>query len=431
VELKQGYKQSEAGVIPEDWEVKQLSDIAHLERGKFSARPRNDPRFFGGDIPFIQTGDVTNSNGDVTSYSQSLNQQGLRVSKLFPPNTLFFTIAANIGDVGIAQFETACTDSLVAISPNSRVDKKWLFHALRSRKREFESLATQNAQLNINLEKLRPYSLAIPPLPEQRAIAGALSDVDALTGSLDKLIAKKRDLKQAAMQQLLTGKQRLQGFGGRQRVKQSPLRAIPENWDIKRLGAISTMSGRIGWQGLKQSEFTQDADDPFLITGMNFKDGKIRWQEVYHIPTSRYEVATNIQLRRDDVLMTKDGTIGKLLYVDEIPYPGKASLNSHLLVFRPLAGAYVPKFLFYQLSSKAFLEYVELNKSGSTFYGITQEAVSNYQAYLPAIPEQTAIANVLSDMDAEIAALEERRDKTRALKQGTMQELVTGKTRLV
>lgn len=191
------------------------------------------------------------------------------------------------------------------------------------------------------------------------------------------------------------------------------------------------MAGRIGWQGLKQEEFTSNPDDPFLITGMNFKGGRIDWEEAYHLPWSRYEEAPNIQLKTADVLMTKDGTIGKLLYVEEIPYPGKASLNSHLLVLRPLNNEYVPKFLFYQLASKMFSDYVEVNKSGSTFFGITQEAVGNYKALLPPIEEQEAIANVLSDMDAEISALEARQAKMRQIKQGMMQELLTGKTRLV
>lgn len=127
-------------------------------------------QFFGGHIPFIQTGDVANSNGQITSYSQTLNNAGLRVSKLFPSHTLFFTIAANIGDVGIASFETACPDSLIAISPKSSIEKMWIFQALKYRKKEFENLSTQNAQLNINLEKLNPYLLAIPPLKEQQAI---------------------------------------------------------------------------------------------------------------------------------------------------------------------------------------------------------------------------------------------------------------------
>jgi type I restriction enzyme S subunit len=201
MELKPGFKLTEIGVFPEDWTTAALGEMAIIERGKFSARPRNDPKFYGGDIPFLQTGDVTRSGGVIERFNQTLNADGLRVSRLFPKGTLFFTIAANIGDVGITEFDAACPDSLVAVSPRSCVDKQWLFYELASRKAEFESLASPGAQLNINLEKLLPYLLPVPPSEEQRNIGEALSDIDALLSGLDRLIAKKRDLKQAAMQQ--------------------------------------------------------------------------------------------------------------------------------------------------------------------------------------------------------------------------------------
>jgi type I restriction enzyme S subunit len=163
---------------------------------------------------------------------------------------------------------------------------------------------------------------------------------------------------------------------------------------------------------------------------MNFKDGEIRWDEVYHISVERFDMAKEIQLKTDDVLMTKDGTIGKLLYIDKIPYPNKASLNSHLLVFRPIRNSYSPKFLYYQLASKSFKDYIELNKSGTTFFGISQESVGGYDVFLPPIAEQEAIAEALSDTDALIESLEQLIAKKRQVKQGAMQELLTGKRRL-
>ena len=138
MELKPGYKQTEVGVIPENWEVKPFQSLATIERGKFTARPRNDPKYYGGEIPFIQTGDVTNSRGWIKTYQQTLNPEGLKVSKLFPRGTLFFTIAANIGDVGFASFATACPDSLVSITPARGIDKHWLAHELGNRKPLFE-----------------------------------------------------------------------------------------------------------------------------------------------------------------------------------------------------------------------------------------------------------------------------------------------------
>lgn len=130
MEVRPGFKQTEIGALPVEWEIAPFGTLASIERGKFSARPRNDPRFYGGDIPFLQTGDVTRSGGVIEQYSQTLNSDGLRVSKLFPKGTLLFTIAANIGDVGITAFDAAFPDSLVAVSPRSSIDKQWLFYEL-------------------------------------------------------------------------------------------------------------------------------------------------------------------------------------------------------------------------------------------------------------------------------------------------------------
>ena len=212
--------------------------------------------------------------------------------------------------------------------------------------------------------------------------------------------------------------------------KQTDLGIIPEAWGIKSLNEISSMHGRIGWQGLKESEFTMNSEEPYLVTGMNFKDGAITWDEIYHISMKRYEMARDIQLKPNDVLMTKDGTIGKILFIDEIPYPCKASLNSHLLVFRPVGDSYFPRFLYYLLQSRFFRNHIELNKSGSTFFGISQEAVGKFRVALPKKQEQESIALSLSDLDKLINTLNQFIEKKKLIKQAAMQELLPGKKRL-
>lgn len=184
---------------------------------------------------------------------------------------------------------------------------------------------------------------------------------------------------------------------------------IPEHWEVNKFNRLSYMKGRIGWQGLKQSEFTMNLNEPYLITGMNFKDGVIRWNEVYHISEDRYSEAPEIQLRPFDVLMTKDGTIGKLLFVDSLP--GKASLNSHLLVLRPKQKEFFPKYLYYQLQSLPFLHFIELNKTGTTFYGLSQEAMGEYKILLPSFKEQSSIADYLDKKTAQIDELITKKEK--------------------
>lgn len=148
-----------------------LSMIAKIERGKFSPRPRNDPQYYGGTTPFIQTGDITRAGRTIVSWSQTLNEKGLGVSRLFPKGAILMTIAANIGDVAISSFETACPDSVVALSPENGIDHEWLFQTLKFSKPGFAALATQNAQANLSLEKIAPFKVHVPPLPEQRNYA--------------------------------------------------------------------------------------------------------------------------------------------------------------------------------------------------------------------------------------------------------------------
>lgn len=438
--MKPGYKQTEVGVIPEDWEIKSLSDLSppqSLVRGPFGGALKKES-FVESGFKVYEQRNAIYKTCDIGSYY--INRSKFSEMRRFSvaPGDFIISCSGTIGRIFQIPPEAPpgiINQALLKIRTDERVVFDRFFYLVfewdQFQARIIDSTQGGAIKNLVGMEVFKKTPFTVPPLPEQRAIAGALGDVDALLGALEKLIAKKRDLKQAAMQQLLTGKKRLHGFGQENKFKQTEIGQIPEDWDVKPLKSISSMKGRIGWQGLKQEEFTESPYDPFLITGMNFKDGKIRWEEVYHIPTKRYEEDTAIQLKTDDVLMTKDGTIGKLLYVDSIPHPSKASLNSHLLVFRPLNNQYIPKFLFYQLHSKAFIQYIELNKSGSTFFGLTQEATGNYMAFLPPIPEQTTIAAMLSDMDAEIEALEQRLAKTHALKQGMMQELLTGKTRLI
>ena len=405
--MRPGYKQTEVGVIPEDWQVLPFAELANLERGKFTARPRNDPRYYGGDIPFIQTGDVSNASGYITTYSQTLNAEGLKVSKLFPRGTLFFTIAANIGDVGFAAFDSACPDSLVAITTNKATDKTWLAYELAKRKTSFESIATHNAQLNINLEKLRPYLLPVPPLPEQRAIAEALSDVDALLGALDRLIAKKRDLKQAAMQQLLTGQTRLPGFHG--------------EWEVKKLGDIARIQRGASPRPIESPVwFDENSSIGWVRISDVTRSGMLLRETTQRL--SMLGVQHSRPVARGGLIMSICATVGRPV-ITEID----VCIHDGFVVFDDL---HAEKLFVYYV-----LKWIEPNwsKHGQTGsqMNLNTGLITGTRIPLPPIPEQTAIAEVLSEMDAELSALDQRRTKTQALKQAMMQELLTGKTRLV
>ena len=185
-----------------DWVERNLEAICKIQRGKFSHRPRNDPRFFGGKYPFIQTGDVVKSNGGSVQASQTLNELGLSVSKLFKPPIVLITIAANIGDTGLLDREACFTDSVVGLIPNKDICPYFLELAVRGKKEYLNKIAPAAAQKNINNEILSLLPLLVPKFEEQQRIASCLSSLDGLIAAQgDKLEALKTH-KKGLMQQL-------------------------------------------------------------------------------------------------------------------------------------------------------------------------------------------------------------------------------------
>ncbi|WP_429225810.1 restriction endonuclease subunit S [Aeromonas veronii] len=423
-----GYKQTEVGVIPEDWSVESLSQVAQITRGKFSARPRNDPKFFGGDIPFIQTGDITRSNGYDVNFSQTINELGLSVSKLFPAGSLFFTIAANIGDVAIAKYPAACPDSLVVIKENGHINKRWLYHVLSSKKEVFESIATSNAQLNINLEKLNPYVLGVPALEEQTAIANVLSDTDALIAGLEQLIAKKQAIKTATMQQLLTGRTRLPPFSKRsdgtpKGYKQSELGQIPEDWETSLLGGLADKI-MVGIASAATHAYCKSGIP--MLRNQNIKPNRLDSNDLLFI-NKEYEMAfKNKRLKAGDLLTARTGYPGTTCI---IPDDFENAQSFTTLITRP-TNKVNSKFLAIFMNSEIGVDFFDKNQIGGGQKNINASTLRTFIVAAPKLEEQTAIATIISDMDMEIVALEEKLAKTRDLKQGMMQQLLTGRIRL-
>jgi len=184
------------------------------------------------------------------------------------------------------------------------------------------------------------------------------------------------------------------------------LTQVPEHWTPKKLGAISSLKGRLGWQGLKADEYRDEG--PYVVSSAHFDNHKIQWDECPRVSQERYHTDGNIQLAANDVLLMKDGAaMGKLAFIDRLP--GPACLNSHLLLFRPVkidgVETYSPRFAFYFMQTGYFQEHIKVNGTGATFLGISQEAIGRYQIDLPPLSEQTSIAAFLDCETAKIDAL--------------------------
>ena len=205
----EGQKETDAGPIPASWRVKTLTEVARIERGRFLYRPRNEPKFYGGVTPFVQTGDVVRSTGRIREYSQTLNDDGVAISRVFPAGTILLTIAANIGYTGILEFDGACPDSLVGISPSTEVDGRFLEFFLQTQRVAMDEQAPKGTQKNINIQFLKPWPVLVPPMDEQREIVEILDAIDRKIDLHKRKRVVLEKLFNALLHKLMTGEIRV------------------------------------------------------------------------------------------------------------------------------------------------------------------------------------------------------------------------------
>lgn len=434
------FKQTEIGMIPDDWEVKELGELFSIKHGfgfkseffsdennqKVVVTPGNfklDGGFQYQNKPIYYTGvypeefELASDDLVITMTDLSKNSDTLGNPMLIPKDGFVYLHNQRIGLVKILW---------------SNCNKSFLFRLLCSKDYHHKVVSTAAGSTVKHTSPKRIYDVAVPLPPtiaEQQKIAKALSDVDNVISTLEKLIAKKKNLKQGTMQQLLTGKKRLPGFAKSSDFKQTEIGEIPEDWEVVNISRMCTIKARIGWQGLKSDEYL-DTGDYLLITGTDFDNGFINWKNCSYVTEWRFKQDKNIQIKKGDVLITKDGTIGKVAFLNEVPMAG--TLNSGVFVVRPKDYDLIDSvFLSLIFKSFWFDNFLEQITSGSTIVHLYQKDFVKFNYILPSKPEQTAIANVLSSMDKEIEALNTKLEKYRNLKTGMMQQLLTGKIRLV
>lgn len=406
--MKPGYKQTEVGVIPEDWETRQVGSVCKLINGR-GFKPQ-EWRTSG--LPIIR---IQNLNGSEDfnyfdgSYAKKLEVENGQLLFAWSGSrgTSFGPHIWN-GPLGLLNYHTW----KVQVDQRA-ISQAFFLHALKKLTTFIENNA-HGASALVHTQKWEMEGFEFPcptTLAEQEAIAGALGDVDALLAGLDRLIAKKRDLKQAAMQQLLTGQTRLPGFRG--------------EWEVKRLGEIGVF---LKGSGVKKDE-SLSGSLPCIRYGEIYTRHHDYVKE-FHSFISADVAATARVLKKGDILFAGSGEtkeeIGKCVaFIDDC----EAYAGGDIVILRPQGAD--PLFLGYALNTPGINRQKASRGQGDAVVHIGSSALADIALALPPLPEQTAIAEVLSDMDAEIAALERRREKTLALKQGMMQELLTGRTRLV
>ena len=212
----------------------------------------------------------------------------------------------------------------------------------------------------------------------------------------------------------------------REGYKMTDLGEIPEDWDVKLLGDNAYIKARIGWRGLKSDEYTEEG--PLLIAGKHIKGSKILWDECDHISNERYEESSEIKLIEKDIIMSKDGTIGRVGFIDKLTE--RATINGTMMLIRP-NNEFYSKYLYFYFQGDKFQSLIKEKVSGSSVPHIFQRDLINLKVVMPTLYEQEKIASILSKVDEKIEEYENKKEKLEELKKGLMQQLLTGKIRVI
>ncbi|PNC17702.1 hypothetical protein CXU22_08115 [Akkermansia muciniphila] len=421
--IPKGYKKTEVGVIPEDWDVKRLGDLTTSTTG--GTPSTNVLEYWGGSIPWMSSGDlhlkqIYNVNGRIT-------QIGLENSSahIIPKNCVLIGLAGQgktRGTAAINRIPLCTNQSIGAILPKNTFSSDYLFYVIDSMYEHLRSLSSgDGGRGGLNLNILNHIVVSLPNFTEQKAIAEVLSDMDALIEAQKELIAKKRYIKQGTMEDLLSGRVRLPGYETKG-WKHTDIGDIPNDWEVSQIGKIADIiSG--GTPKTTEKSFWNGTILWCTPTDITRTSGRYIENTEKTITDNGLKNSSAILLPINSLLLCSRATVGDVRIAKH-----EITTNQGFKSLVCNSSAYY-LFIYYLIP---FLKPKMLEKSyGSTFLEISKSNLASIQIQLPSYVEQQAIAEVFSDMDDEIETLEAELKKLNHMKRGMMQELLTGRIRLI
>lgn len=418
-----GYKQTEIGIIPEDWTVANFGSKVKIFRGG-SPRPIQDYLTQADDgINWIKIGDVREGDKYITSTEEKIISEGVSRSRTVHAGDFILSNSMSFGRPYILNIDGCIHDGWLTIQEYEQTfSKDFLYYLLSSDSvyQQYISMAAGSSVKNLNKEKVSALVVAYPEIGEQEKIAEALSCIDTLIAYSEKELAKKKAIKQGAMQELLTGKKRLPGFSG--------------EWQTFIFGEL--------FDFIPNNAFTRaQMSDNGKVKNIHYGDILTKYGAYVDgnsnaIPYISKEVdlsrfADRCYLQSGDIIIAdtaEDETVGKALEVINVDCPILA--GQHTLLCRPKR-RFADKFLGYYLNAACYHDQLLPYIVGTKVSSVNKASVAQTKLVVPEYEEQQAIAEILSNMDAEIEALQQKLEKYRQIKQGMMQQLLTGKIRLV
>lgn len=411
------FKTVEELEMPRDWNGVKLQDILTYTKGRkpesyLTSQENNS-------TPYLSTEYLRQS---IATQFVIPNEKLIKASA---GDVLLLWDGSNAGEFFISKDGVLSTTMVKFELKNDNIDKQFLFYLLKTKESYIKSQTNGTGIPHVSPTILNSLTLALPPFAEQQKIAKLLSNIDVAIEKTDKLITTTEKLRMGLIEQVVT-----KGLNHK-KFKKVEIRTriynLPEEWRISNLSETSTIKGRIGWQGLTTKEYLKDGEY-LLVTGTDFENGRIAWDRCVYVSKERYMQDTNIQLKEGDILITKDGTIGKIAYVDKLPQ--QATLNSGIFVVRPVNSAYDPSYMFWIMQSKFFNVFMNILKAGSTISHLYQRDFVNFEFPIPLLEEQQKIVKILSTVDHKLDLERKEKRHLERVKSGLMDKLLSGRVRV-
>jgi type I restriction enzyme, S subunit len=405
--------------LPKDWDLLPLGEVAHVYAGGTPSRAVAS--YWGGEIPWVTTAEVDAVY--ITSSRERITTEALSFSaaKIAQPGTLLLAMygqGKTRGKVAMLRIPSAMNQACAAIEVGTRVDAGYLLYYLSAQYDAIRGMSNSGSQDNLSGDIVKGIPVAVPPMPEQRAIVAVLDDVTGLTKELEGLIAKKHDIKQGMLQELLTGRIRLPGFTG--------------EWREERLGDHVSYVKTVA---LSRDQLDEESPLRYLHYGdIHTRSGVRLNAATESMPRAQAVLAGRAgRLVRGDVIFADASEdpagVGRSVEVTAVPAEGVVP-GLHTIAARFDKQVLADGFKAYLQFIPKFRESLLRLAAGTKVLATTRNYISSICLLLPDAEEQRAISRALEDSDAEIAVLELRLESARAIKTGMMQELLTGQTRL-
>ena len=414
--IPEGYKKTKVGIVPVEWEDTHFSEL-FIEKKNVTSDFEKYPLY----SLTIEEGVVPKSERYERSHLVKKDDIFKIVSEndfvYNPMNVRFGALARYKG-----QEDVSVSGYYDIFSVKESVSKEYMENFLLSEPRinyyNRVSTGSLKEKQRVHFSQFLDFVLPIPPLPEQQKIAEILSTQDKLIELQEKKIEQLKELKKAYLQKMFPKKG--------SKYPELRFKGFTDPWEQRKLSEICTMHARIGWQNLRTSEFL-DSGDYYLITGTDFEDGRINLSTCHYVEKDRFEQDKKIQIKNGSILITKDGTLGKVAFVENLDKP--ATLNAGVFNVEIIENDVDNRYLFQYLKAPFLMDYVNSKATGGTIKHLNQSILVDFPVQMPESAEQQKIGAYFSRLDHLITLHQRKSEQEKQKKKALMQLLLTGKVR--